>query len=597
MKGLSTMSNEPNVAVELMPSVGKVGSNFILLNLFVKELEDGAYKVEQLDNCTDINIINIDGVSKIYNGNKIAIRNVNLKIPRNRITALMGPSGCGKSTLLKILVGSLKCSYGKVEIFGLCISDNFEQIKAKVGYVPQDDTVHLDLTVKESLFYAAKLRLPNLSKSALNEKVKNILESLGIDDLKNSLNKSLSGGQRKRVCIALELLSEPKVLFLDEPTSPLDPQSISDFMKVLRDLVKMGTTVILVTHKPEDLAFVDNVVFLNSKGEVVYSGNAEGVLESFKVNSLPEIYTNLSSVKESNDIEGIITENRFSIKNSILAKANFSVLVHQFRWLLARDLRIRINSKNSNLLLVAQAPIIACLIAFVFQEVDLSVLFMINITAIWLGVNNACREIVKEKSILSREFATNLRIQPYLISKLSSLSILAFFQSVLFTSVLYVLYQKSEVPLTNALEQSAWFWAISVFSSSIGLLISTVMNSTEKVMALVPLVLIPQIILGGVITKISNYSVEFLSYFTFSRWGTTGSAFIQTEVRKQIIIEGQDEMVQPIKLIVNQFHTSFTSSFPSGEVEFSVNLVSSLTLFLVIYFFTSYFTFENNRIK
>ena len=202
----------------------------------------------------------------------------------------MGPSGCGKSTLLKTLNGDAPATSGKVFLFNLELISNYNYLKTQIGYVPQDDIVHKELRVYECLYYTAKLRLDNVSDIEINQKIDQILKELNIYEIKNNLVGEISGGQRKRVSIAVELLTDPLLLFLDEPTSPLDPQTVEDFLDILKRLADKGTTVIMVTHKPEDLAYMDEVIFMAEGGNLVYYGDTNRFKEYFEVENAVSVF-------------------------------------------------------------------------------------------------------------------------------------------------------------------------------------------------------------------------------------------------------------------------------------------------------------------
>ena len=202
------------------------------------------------------------GIEKTYSNGVKGLKKMDLSIPSKSLLAIMGPSGCGKSTLLKALNGDTPPTKGKVFLFNLELSTNWQYLKTQIGYVPQDDIVHRQLTVEQCLYYTAKLRLDNISDRYIDKKIDQVLADLNILEKKKNLISNLSGGQRKRVSIAVELMTDPLIMFLDEPTSPLDPQTIEDFLEILKKLSDRGTTVIMVTHKPEDLDYMDEVIFM-----------------------------------------------------------------------------------------------------------------------------------------------------------------------------------------------------------------------------------------------------------------------------------------------------------------------------------------------
>ncbi|MBM3186781.1 MAG: ABC transporter ATP-binding protein, partial [Bacteroidetes bacterium] len=226
--------------------------------------------------------IRVENVTKVFKSGKVGLQSCSFEILSNSLTAILGPSGCGKSTLLKALMGDSPRSSGSIYIEGLELNElNYDYIKTHIGYVPQDDIVHKDLTVEQCLTFSARLRLSDYSIEKQNNRVQEVLFELGIKEIKDQLISEISGGQRKRVAIGVEILTKPKVLFLDEPTSPLDPQTIEEFLKILKNLAKGGTTVLMVTHKPEDLAFMDDCIFMGVGGYITFKGNPANLTNYF----------------------------------------------------------------------------------------------------------------------------------------------------------------------------------------------------------------------------------------------------------------------------------------------------------------------------
>lgn len=465
---------------------------------------------------------------------KVALKPMDLEIPRGRFVALMGPSGCGKSTLLKVLNNANPATDGKVFLHGQELRANFEYLKRKIGYVPQDDIIHKELTVNDSLYYAARLR--NVKPAEIDKKINSILMSLKIDqELRNKKVSKLSGGQRKRISIAVELLHDPYILFLDEPTSPLDPETIKEFLQSIRTLTEKGTTVIMVTHKPEDLQFVDEVIFLTAKGHLAYHGPAdENLFAYFQIesNDLRDVYSLLSDKdeeklkawytkwrREGHRVSGVPEPDRFpKPKESPLA---------QFFWLSLRYLRVKWSNVPNIVILLAQPLIIGALLIFTFDQLQLGTLFLMAVSAIWFGVSNAAKEIVGESAIYGRERMFNLSIFTYLGSKILVLSLIAFAQVLIFVTIVFQKYSGDAIFLHDFWSFTGFMFYLSLSATLLGLLLSAIAKNTELVMTVVPIALMPQIMLAGVINRIDSLGKEVLSYFTLGRWGTEGFANLQ----------------------------------------------------------------------
>jgi ABC-type multidrug transport system ATPase subunit/pSer/pThr/pTyr-binding forkhead associated (FHA) protein len=543
-------------------------------------------------NLSNESAVRATNICKQYKNGFLALKNTSFDIPSGGLIAIMGPSGCGKSTLLKVLNGDSPASAGEVYINGLELISNYGYLKTQIGYVPQDDIVHRELTVEQSLFYAAHIRLDGVSDEFAQAKIDQLLNELNIAEIRHSLVSAISGGQRKRVSIAVELLSDPAVLFLDEPTSPLDPQTIEEFMGILRHLSEKGTTVVLVTHKPDDLTHMDSVMFMAEGGHLIYYGRSNEYKDYFKVSSPVEVYANIAGEKAKYWINKTSNPgNSLNISQNSVQKIDDAVNpLRQFYWLLSRYFKIKTNDRLNSTIMLLQAPIIAVLICFIFQEIRGAVPFLMAVSAIWFGVNNAAREIVAEAPIYKRERMFNVLIPPYIFSKIFVLGIFALIQALLFNSIIWVWYSNSTIGWQDPISAAGWMFFLTVISSFFGLLISAISNSTEKVMSIVPIAVIPQIMLAGVIAVIPNVTVEFFSYLTFSRWGTEGFDHIQKDIVQPMpkIVPSQnpeetpkivqeDSVIDAYEQLQMNFHESYKSNF--GE------LAGTLTLdFLVILF-------------
>ena len=480
------------------------------------------------------------GIEKTYtNGKKRvkALKKMDLAVPSKSLLAIMGPSGCGKSTLLKALNGDTPASKGKVFLFNQELRANYEYLKTKIGYVPQDDIIHKQLTIQQCLYFTAKLRLDNLPDEDIEKKINQVLTDLNMFDEKGNLMKDnfiydISGGQRKRVSIAVELMTDPLILFLDEPTSPLDPSTIEDFLENLQELSKKGTTVIMVTHKPEDLDYMDEVIFMAEGGNIVYYGDSKRYKEYFSVKTAVSVFSQITGKSKNEWIRKYLNPRPLSNSSSSseIKVPSEKSNINQFKWLTKRYFKIKTNDKVNSFIMLIQAPIIAILICIIFKEISAAVLFMMAISSIWLGTQNAAREIVSENAIYKRERMFNLQIFPYLLSKISVLSFFSIIQSAIFIFILAIRYSDTTLSLNDPIEAFLWMSFLSIAATFLGLLLSAIVDTTEKAMTIVPLILIPQIMLAGLIAKVSNGFVEMMSYFTLSRWGVEGLNIIQRRI-------------------------------------------------------------------
>ena len=511
------------------------------------------------------------GIEKVYPNQKKgkkALHKMDISVPSRSLLAIMGPSGCGKSTLLKSLNGESPPTKGRVLIFNQDLITNYEYLKTQIGYVPQDDIVHKQLTVEQSLFFAAKLRIANISKADIKVKIDQILSELNISHIKKNLISDISGGQRKRVSIAIELLTDPMLLFLDEPTSPLDPQTIEDFLNILKKLSENGTTVIMVTHKPEDLDYMDEVIFMadNNGGKIVYYGDSTKYKDYFNVNNAVSVFSQISGGNSKKWVEKYSNPRPLSTtqdKEKVLINKSNQSSIEQFFWLTYRYFKIKTNDKVNTSIMLLQAPIIALLACLVFKEVTLSVLFIMAVSAVWFGSTNAAREIVGELPIYSRERMYNLKLIPYIFSKITVLSLFSIIQSFVFIYILYFYYSDSnfDIYFNDPFFAFIWMSFLTISSTFLGLLLSAIFDTSEKVLAVVPIVLIPQIMLAGLVAKIGSTTVEFVSYLTFTRWGIEGFGNIQGDIVTENPINKTADAVEFLK---NSFHESYSDNFNSS---------------------------------
>ena len=441
-------------------------------------------------------------------GGHAILSDVSLTLPPGSFTAIIGPSGAGKSTLLSALSGARRTQAGQVLLNGADVHRGFEAVKASLGYVPQDDIVHRELTVAESLDYTARLRLPpDTSDEERARRVGQVVGTLELTERADTPIHLLSGGQRKRVSIASELLTEPTLLFLDEPTSGLDPGLEEALMLLLRELSYKGKSVVLVTHTLDNIHLCDAVVLLVD-GRLAFHGPAVEARRRFGIEHMVNLYARLKEKTaaqwqaEFSAPAGppapvpvpVSVPVRLAIPASRGARPwrQLAILSRRYLATLTRDAR-------NAWMLLAQAPLIAALIGLsllygpadvAFTKPKNTILFLLALVAVWFGCSNAVRELVKERPIYLRERMVNLRILPYLASKVAVLGALALAQCVLFLVILDLWFGiPGRFPLLLA-----GMWLASLVGILLGLAVSALAATADRAMTLLPILLIPQVL-------------------------------------------------------------------------------------------------------
>lgn len=447
--------------------------------------------------------------------------------------AIIGGSGAGKSTVLNCLCGYLRPTQGQVFINGTDLYQNFDSLKKLIGYVPQSDIVYDDLTLHDMLLYTAKLRLPKDTTKAEQEKaISDAICMVELEEKRDSLIKSFSGGQRKRASIAVELLSNPNLLFLDEPASGLDPGTERNLMESLRKMANSGKTVILVTHSTLQLELCDKVVFMGKGGRLCFCGSYQDALKFFGVSNVVDVYNMITENAEywRGKFRKSMPPHR-AIRQTAAASGRPKKNRLRQLWVLsARYLKLVTNDKQRLLLLLAQAPLLAVLISFVadgkqFEQYEMtkSLLFALSCSAFWVGMLNAIQEICKERTIMKREYMAGLSLSSYVLSKLIVLGALCLFQSFLITAVFSKMVGLPDegIWLSPFVELLATTFFTAVSSAAMGLFVSSLFTNADRAMTVAPILLMPQILFSGLIFKLSG-ATEIISWFAVCRWSMEG---------------------------------------------------------------------------
>ncbi|MGQ4599156.1 FHA domain-containing protein [Nocardia sp. R6R-6] len=480
---------------------------------------------------------------------KVLLDGVSFPIPQRSLVGVIGPSGAGKSTLLGAVTGLRPATEGTVRYDGRDLYTEYEELRHRIGLVPQEDILHNQLPTRRALLYAAELRFPGDTRAAEREqRVDEVLEELGLARHADTRIDRLSGGQRKRVSVALELLTKPSLLFLDEPTSGLDPGLDKTVMEMLSELAHDGRTVIVVTHSVANLDSCDRLLVLVPGGRLAYYGPPAEGLQQFAQHSWAEVFQAFDR-DEDRDWAGEFRDSpRFEHYVAVgltddvgpaqvqrppapppAPQSKFS----QLSTLCRRYLAV-IASDRSYLALLGVMPLLlGGLIAAIPSGEGFTgapgtntdaptKLMVLMFAACFVGTGNSIREIVKEQTIYRRERAAGLSAGVYLLSKLLVLGVITILQA----AVLFVIGTIGEtmppkgVFTSVELELILAMALLGIASLAMGLLVSVAVNTSEKTLPLLIVLSMAQLVLTGGLVRLPGTPVlEQLAYLSPSRWG------------------------------------------------------------------------------
>src|SRR5688572_23504926 len=567
---------------------------------------------------------------------KVLLDSVSFKALPGDLIALMGPSGSGKTTLLHVLTGYVQPSRGQVLINGQPLSEMFDTLRGSIGYVPQDDIIHPELTVREAVEYSARFRLPpDFSDREVEERVDTTLRQLGLEavahlQIGRPEQKVLSGGQRKRVNIAMELVTDPVLLFLDEPTSGLAANDTTALVDLLAQLAReSGKTIIATIHQPakDEYQRFNLALILGHGGVPIYYGPTRDGYRFFgsfleklgKPNTVdnPRDMFDMLNQRERPIFDAMRAQNpstprymarmqaarewhaeffrqdnptfqkMFSGRRAVGTGSQSQGMISgrakkrgQFRLLFSRYLKIKMRDVSGTVIMLAQAPIIGGLLALVFggqkeaipywclgalQELakrsgglgdgvndmlssmqstpdNAGAIFFLVVAAVWFGTSNAAREIVSETAIYRRERMVNLGLFNYVFSKFVLLSIFCIIQCTILLAIVFFALGFNGGP--EAFVTSLGTLTVTAMNSvALGLLLSTLVSTSEAAMALTPIALIPPGVLGGLMVPMTtNPILEYPMYLMPARWGFQGVV-----AQERIAIAGDPAWVLDIK--------------------------------------------------
>jgi len=481
-------------------------------------------------------VVEVDGGTRILDDVSFAIR-------PGQLLAIVGPSGSGKSTLLKALTGSRQPEQGEVQVRGLDLYSAYDELCRSIGYVPQDDILHHQLTVRQELDFSAELRFPaDVTAEERSHRIDQVLGELGLAHRADVMLEKVSGGQRKRASVALELLTGPELLYLDEPTSGLDPGLERTVMELLRDLASAGRAVVVVTHSLQSLDLCDLVLFMAPGGRVAFFGPPSRALAHFGRSDFIEVFRDLERMTSAPG-GGPVSPSTASSRPVDSSPRRASLATQTWRrqiGILSRRHWAIMTADRQNLAFLATSVGIPGLLILLVMDGDtlklgqaapvqpLITLGAVVVAAVAIGTANAIREVVKEIPIYLRERSVGLYRSAYLSSKVVVVGAIT---GVQIAALVLVATARSGGPgqanllVIPHLELIVNVALTGMAAVAFGLFLSTIVSSSEKAMALVPVVFVVQWLLSGTGLDLESKPVlRDVARVTAANWGVAASA-------------------------------------------------------------------------
>lgn len=494
--------------------------------------------------------LKVNSVSLTVDGNHTLLDRISFSAGPGKLTALIGPSGSGKSTLLKVIEGGVRPTGGTVSFEQHDVHNAYASMRTRIGMVPQDDVVHPQLTVTEALGYAAELRMsPDATKAARQQVIAQVLEELEMTKHAETRVDKLSGGQRKRASVALELLTSPSLLILDEPTTGLDPVLDQQVMFMLRSLADAGRVVVVVTHSLTFLDVCDQVVMLAPGGKTAYCGPPSGIEAAMGTKDWADIFERVAA-----DPDG--SQQRFFAAAGRAAEAPPQVVANepaaqgktlrtgvwrQLSTMARRQIRL-IRSDRGYFIFLCLLPFLVALLPITAQgdsgfekpppdsttpNVAITVIVFMNLGAFFMGTALTVRELVGERPIFLREQAAGLSTSAYLAAKVAVFSAAAVIQSAVLVAIVVIV--KGAPPSASMLGNGTFelfvgVAATCVASAMLGLLVSSMAQTSNQVLPLTVVTLMVQVVLAGGFIPVTGRSLDIPSWFVPSRWGLAATA-------------------------------------------------------------------------
>ncbi|WP_457493312.1 FHA domain-containing protein [Streptomyces sp. P5_D11] len=485
-------------------------------------------------------------------GGKQILKDVSFGVPEKSLIAVIGPSGSGKSTLLKALTGYRPANQGDVLYDNRNLYKQFAELRQRIGLVPQDDILHKELTVTKALKYAAKLRFPaDTTEAERQSRIHEVLAELKLDIHKDKKVTSLSGGQRKRVSVALELLTKPSLIFLDEPTSGLDPGMDRDVMQLLRGLADDGRTVLVVTHSVAELAICDKLLVMAPGGSVAYFGPPEEALNFFGYTTWADVFSAFENYRDYDwagrwrgsqhyqmyaaDIDAVAAQSVHMPPPQQMRPPKPQGWMTQLWTLIRRYVSVIASDKGFMGLMVILPAVLGIVSVVIPADFGLAppkppskfngdagtIMLILAVGMCFSGAANSVRELIKERVIYERERATGLSRSAYLMSKVIVLGMITAIQGVIICGIGFATRDLPEEGLIMppAVELCVTITALGFTSMMFGLVISSLVKTAEKTMPLLVMFAIVQVVFTGILFQVyGSPGLEQFAWLMPSRW-------------------------------------------------------------------------------
>ncbi|WP_030272314.1 FHA domain-containing protein [Streptomyces sp. NRRL B-24484] len=512
-------------------------------------------ELQQFVDTGDVDL-DVDGLGVTVDGGRRLLDSVTFPVGQKMLLAVAGPSGAGKSTLLNALTGLRPANEGTVRYDGRDLYRDYAELRRRIGLVPQDDILHTQLQVRRALRYAAELRFPDDTAAAEREaRVEEVITELGLEKRADQVISSLSGGQRKRVSVALELLTKPSLLFLDEPTSGLDPGMDRSVMQMLRNLADDGRTVIVVTHSVLSLDVCDRLLLLAPGGRIAFYGPPGETLDFFGFQQWPDAFDAFENDTERDwagqfrsspsyrryiagamDRPGPAPGTTPAAAETPAPKPPRPQRWHHQVGTLVRRYATALTADRTFLAVMIALPFVMGVMARALagkklaEDSVFNALLILCVGAVLTGAANSVRELVKERVIYQRERAVGLSRSAYLWSKIIVLGTVTVVQAVVLTMVALLGVDLRPqggggVLMPPLLEITLAVALLAFTAMMLGLLISALVKKEEVTMPLLVLVAIVQVVFCGALIQLNSTPVlAQLSWLVPSRWAFAAMA-------------------------------------------------------------------------